>query len=152
MPQALPYIALALAGVSAAQQVSAGKAQARGAFAQAQQTRLQAKQEALRQKEQGIKVLENILQTESMLVARGAAGGIDPFSGSAQDLAIWNQAKAGQDLIGIQEGQAIVMRGGELQAQQQITMGKAAFRGSLASAGATLVSGAIGYSTLGGPT
>jgi hypothetical protein len=139
---ALPYLVGGTAVGSAYMQIKAGKQQAKGYFAQAQLRRQQGKTEELRYREQALSVLDNILKTDAAILARAGAGGIDPYSGSAQSLQSFAEAKGAQELYVIQDNQALALRTGELEARQLTITGKAAFKQGIAAATSTLVQGA----------
>lgn len=131
-------------------QYKAGKQQAKGYLAQAQLRRQQAKSEELQYRQQALSVLDNILKTDAAILARAGAGGIDPFSGSAQSLASFAEAKGAQELYVIQDNQALALRTGELEAQQLAITGKAAFKQGIAAAVGTLVTGAAAAYSMSG--
>lgn len=98
--------------------LQAGQATARGFRSQAMQTRMQAKGEELKYKQQGVAVLDNILRTQAAITARGAAGSVDPFSGSAGNLQQYALAKGALEMYAAEDNRLIVERTGELQAQE----------------------------------
>src|SRR5210317_642484 len=77
---------LAMAGVSAVGQMAAGAAQRRQYEAQARQAELRGRSEAIAYKQKGADALRNLNETLAAIISRGAAGGIDPTSGSAATL------------------------------------------------------------------
>jgi hypothetical protein len=147
MAQAIPYILLAGTVVTTLQ---AGKAEAKGIAAQATMQRMQAKTEELRYKEQGVAVLDNILRTQASITARAAAGGIDPFSGSAGALNQYAMAKGAQELYTTQESGIIALRTGEMRAGVSMTQAKAAMSAARARAFTQVASFAAGQQQLGG--
>lgn len=147
---ALQMVGLGLSAVSAVGQVQAGYAQAKGLAAQATMRRTQAKSEALKYKQQGIAVLDNILRTDAAINARAAAGGIDPFSGSAGALSQYAMSKGAGEYYTTEEGAMIQLRTGELAANQLMAQGRQAIRAGWFGAATTLGSAAFTYSKLGG--
>ncbi len=143
-------IGLALSAVSAIGQIQAGRAQAKGLAAQATMERMRAKQEALKYRQQGVDVLRNIVQTNATINARAAAGGIDPFSGSAKALQIFALAQGSREYATAQDNAIMTIRGGELQAQQYQQQAKSAVRAGFFNAAATLGTAAMSYGKLGG--
>ena len=130
----LAVAALALAGVSAVGAIAGGQAQAKTAKAQAAATqqaaqaqalaslrqatmqRMQGRSEVLKYREEGVRTLENVLRNISTVNARAGAGGIDPFSGSAQALNNYALGTA-SDEYGVSLDNAIItLRSNELQA------------------------------------
>lgn len=132
--------------------LQAGKAEARGYAAQATMQRMQAKTEELRYKEQGVAVLDNILRTQASITARAAAGGIDPFSGSAKALNQYAMAKGAQELYTTQESGIIALRTGEMRAGVSMTQAKSAMSAARARAFTQVASFAAGQQQLGGPS
>lgn len=151
MAAALPFIALGAAGLSAVAQLKSGQATAGGLRSQATQTRMQAKGEALKYKQQGVAVLENILQTQATLNARGAAGGIDPFSGSANALQQYALAQGAKENYTTMDNAIIAVRSGELQAQEYESAARSAMSQARMGAIMSLAQGAFSYGMLGGP-
>ena len=149
MAQAIPYILLAGSVVTTLQ---AGKAEARGYAAQATMDRMQATTEKLRYKEQGVAVLDNILRTQASITARAAAGGIDPFSGSAKALNQYAMAKGAQELYTTQESGIIALRTGEMRAGISMTQAKSAMSAARARAFTQVAGFAAGQQQLGLPS
>tara|TARA_R110002167_G_scaffold77897_1_gene215950 strand:+ start:1837 stop:2436 length:600 start_codon:yes stop_codon:yes gene_type:complete len=88
-------VAVAAAVVGAIGTIKQGKAQKAMYDAQAAQTMVQARsnviksrREALKYKQDGVAVLDKMRKTIATVSARGAAGSIDPFSGSTGNLQI----------------------------------------------------------------
>lgn len=142
---------VALAGVQGIMKMQAARTQAKGLAAQATMARLQAKQESLKYKQQGVNVLENILRTSAAITARAGAGGIDPFTGSAANLARYALSKGVQELYTVQDNELITIRGGEMQAGQYMAQAKGLMQGAMMSA-AFGVAGAALKPDPGGPT
>lgn len=126
---------LAFSAFRAVAQMQAARTQAKGLAAQATMTSLQAKQEALRYKQQGVQVLDNILRTQATITARAGAGGIDPFSGSAQRLSQYALKKGAEETYIIRDNEVIALRGGQMQAQQYMQQAKASMQAGLLGAG-----------------
>jgi hypothetical protein len=150
MGAAAPFIALAGAGISAYGQMQAGKAQARGLAQQAALAQVQAKGEALKYRQQGVETLKNIVRTNSTLNARAAAGGIDPFSGSAAGLAQFTQSEGAMEYFVTEDNQIIAREGGAIQARLYMDQAKQAKRGAMFAAAGTLLSAAGSFSKIGG--
>ena len=150
MAAALPFIALGASGLSAVAGLKSGQATAGGLRSQAMQTRMQAKGEELKYKQQGVAVLENILQTQATLNARGAAGGIDPFSGSANALQQYALAQGAKENYTTMDNAIIAVRSGELQAQEYESAARSAMSQARMGAIMSLVQGAGSFAMLGG--
>jgi hypothetical protein len=147
MAVALPFIALAGAAISAYGQIQAGKAQAKGLGQQAQ---VRARGEAPKYRKQGVETLKNIVRTNSTLSARAAAGGIDPFSGSAAGLAQFTQSEGAMEYFVTEDNQIIAREGGAIQAKLYMDQAKQAKRGAMLAAAGTLLSAAGSFSSIGG--
>ena len=90
--------------LSAYGQVRQGQAQKAMYQAQAQQAQIQgrsqaikARQEALAYRQEGVKSLENTRRNMATMNARGAAGALDPFSGSVGNLMTLNMGYGVED-------------------------------------------------------
>ena len=90
--------------ISAVGQIRAGqaqkamyKAQARQAEIQGRSQAIRARQEALAYREEGIKSLENTRKNLATINARGAAGALDPFSGSVGNIMSVNLSEGVSD-------------------------------------------------------
>lgn len=132
---------MGLSGASALMQLQAARTQGKGLAAQAGYTRMQARQEAIKYKQQAVAVLDNILATSAEITARAGAGGIDPFSGSAEDLQTLALAKGAQELYTVRDNELIALRGGEMQARQYMLEARAAKQAGFAAAIGTLGQG-----------
>jgi hypothetical protein len=95
---ASPYVDIASTSANALNAIHQGNI-ARGQYAaQAAQAGLQGRAQALRYAQQGNAVLNRSLEAQAMARARAAAGGIDPFSGSAQFVQELSSRDAASDL------------------------------------------------------
>jgi hypothetical protein len=158
---------MANAQAGAAQQ--AAQAQAKASLRQATMQRMQGRSEVLKYREEGVRTLENVLRNISTVNARAGAGGIDPFSGSAQALNNYALGTA-SDEYGVSLDNAIItLRSNELQAgvfeenaQLQLDrgaqeaallryQGKVAKTQSYFKAATTMASAGMSYAQIGGP-
>lgn len=151
MAAALPYIGPALSVVSAFGQMRAGRAEARGLSQQAALEKVRARGEALKYKQQGVETLKNIVRTNATLNARAAAGGIDPYSGSAAGLASFVQSEGAMEYFITEDNQVIAREGGAIQAQIYMDQAKQAKTGGLFGAVGKLVGAGTSLSKIGGP-
>ena len=149
MGAALPFIALAGAAVAAYGQMQAGKAAAKGLGQQAAMEQVQAKGEALKYKKAGVDTLKRIVQTGATLNARAAAGGIDPFSGSADALRQYASSEGAQEYFVTSDNQIIAREGGALQASLYQQQAKRAYRGGLFGALTTVANTGISLYKIG---
>ncbi len=150
MAQAIPFIIAGMTLLTANQQLKAGKAEASGLARQAAFKKVQARSEVLKFKQQGIAVMDNILATKAAINARAAAGGIDPFSGSANALALYAEKKGANELYINRDGEQIAFGIGEAQAMQYMSQAKSAISASRAQALGTIMQGAMMGMSLGG--
>ena len=150
MAQALPFVAAALTAATAVSQLEAGRQQAKGLMRQAAYSKVQARSEALKYKQQGVAVLDNILATNAAINARAAAGGIDPFSGSAKALQTYALKKGASELYLARDGETIAFGTGEAQAMQYASQAKSAMAAGRTAALGTITSFALGQAKLGG--
>lgn len=112
---AAPYIATASSVASAFQTLQAGKSQSEMYKLQAAQARLKASRDALQYEQQGNQIFERLLQTNATAAARGFAGGVSGFSGSAKLIQERNERTAGQDINIMQQGAKEAISFGEVQ-------------------------------------
>lgn len=138
MTAVLPFAAFALSAFSAYGQYKAGKAQAKGLARQATMDTIAARGKALEARAQGLEALKAINRTNSALNARAAAGGIDPFSGSAAGLAMYNVSEGAREYFISQDNQIILREGGEIGAQNLLAQAASAKQAGLYQAAGTL--------------
>jgi len=134
--------------VSAFGKLQAGAAQRRMYDEQAAQAQMRGRSEAIAYKQQGADVLRNLNENLSAIIARSAAGGVDPTSGSAAVLQQYAMAEGvrekniAADNALLAEGQA------STQAHQYRMAGQAARQTSLFQAAGTLGTGIYRYGQL----
>ena len=150
MTVAIPFIMAGLTAATAYSQLKAGQQQAKGLMQQAAFKRVQARSEALKYRQQGARVMDNILATKATINARAAAGGIDPFSGSAKALSLYAEKKGANELYISRDGEQIAFGVGEAQAMQYASQAKSAMAAGRTAALSTITSYAIGQFGLGG--
>ena len=143
--------ALVASGVSAYGQIQQGKYQKAMYNLQAQQAELQGRQNALNYSNQALQVLERQRKMSATIIARGAAGGIDPFSGSPMTVDRWNAFKAGEEYnLGI-ENADMAIAGGLAQSQSLQAAGKQVMKQAYFNAAVNVAMGAYQYSQAGTP-
>jgi hypothetical protein len=129
---------LASSAVSAYGQMRAGQAQREMYDEQAAQARMRGRSEAIAYKQQGADVLRNLNENLAAIIARSAAGGVDPTSGSAAVMQQYAMAEGirekniAADNALLAEGQAAT------QAHQYRMAGRAAQQASFFQAAGTL--------------
>ena len=91
-------IAAAVAsGIQAVSSIRQGQFQKAQMNIQAKAAELEGRQNALNYMKQGLAVLETQRRMNAAIIARGASGGIDPFSGSPMTVDAYNAFKAGEE-------------------------------------------------------
>ncbi len=146
-PIAAPLM-LASSALSAYGQIRAGQAQREMYDEQAAQARMRGRSEAIAYKQQGADVLRNLNENLSAIIARSAAGGVDPTSGSAAVMQQYAMAEGirekniAADNALLAEGQAAT------QAHQYRMAGRAAQQVSFFQAAGTLGMGIYRYGQL----
>jgi hypothetical protein len=142
---------LAFAAVSAAGQLYAGAQQRQAYNAQAAQAQIQGRSQAIAYKQQGADILKNMNETMGTIVARAAAGGVDPLSGSAQSLQNYTM-KEGVREYNIAKDNAVLAQGmASYQADIYRQAGKTAMLSSMIQAVGTMGQGYYRQSQLGFP-
>lgn len=146
----LMIIGAIASGVSAIQQVQAGRAQAAAYRSQAKQEELKGKQSELQYRQRGVETLRGLRQNISAVTARAAAGSMDPYSGSP--LSLKNYAvKTGYDEYYLdQENAALALAIGEVNRDQNLAAAQQAKRQGVMSAITTLGTTAMTIGATGG--
>ena len=138
----MAQVAMIVAGVLTAYSSFRGGQYARTEYdAKAAQERLRGRSQALQYKQQGINVLRQLNENLASTVARAAAGGVDPLSGSALNLQNYAMREGVRDYNQSRDNATIATGMAEYQAKQYKAAGSAAFRqgvlGALTSAATT---------------
>lgn len=126
----MQYVAIATTVLSAVGSIQQGKAQSEMYKLQGQQVTLKAKRDALQYEQQANLVAERLLQTNATASARGFAGGIQGFSGSAKLIQERSEKVAGRDIQIMQQGAKDAISFGETQANIFKSAADQAVRGS----------------------
>lgn len=138
----MEYVAIAATVAAGIGSYTMGQAQAKLYGAQARQAELQARAQMLRSRAEslnhmrnGVEVLKNVARNLATINARAAAGSVDPFSGSVQNLAMYNLGKGVADFYTTKENQRmaqldgqIIEAAGAMQAAQYTAAGSMAKR------------------------
>lgn len=138
LKMAAPYVLAGSGVVSAFQTIQAGKSQNEMYKLQARQAELKASRDALQYEQQGNQVLERLLANNATAAAKGFAGGVQGFSGSAKLIQARNEKVAGRDLQIMQEGAESAISFGKIQADMLREAGAQAQSGSYFDAFAKL--------------
>ena len=146
-------IAAAVAsGLQAVSSIQQGRFQQAQYRIQAKQAELQGRQNALNYSQQALGVLENQRRMSSTLIARGAANGIDPFTGSPMTVDRWNAFQAGKEYnLGL-ENADMAIAGGLAQSQALQAAGKQAMKSAYMNAAISVAQGAYMYNSLSVPS
>lgn len=127
---AAPYIAAGSSVLSAVGSIQQGRQQSQMYELQAQQAKLKAQRDALQYEQQANSVLDRLLQTNAAAAAKGFAGGVSGFSGSAKLIQDVNQKRGGKDIGVLQEGAKTAQSFGEIQANMLTEAADQAITGS----------------------
>jgi hypothetical protein len=147
----MAWAAAVAAGLQAVSSIQQGRYQKAMYNIQAKQAELQGRQKALNYSRQALDVLESQRRIAGGLVARSAAGGIDPFSGSPMTVDQWNAYQAGDEYnLGI-ENADMAIAGGLAQSQSLQAAGKQAMKTAYMNAAMSVAQGAYMYNTLSTP-
>ena len=141
----MQYVAIASSVLSAVGSIQQGKAQKEMYKLQASQAELKAKRDALQYEQQANQVLERLLANNATAAAKGFAGGVSGFSGSAKLVQERSERVAGRDVAIMQEGAKSAISFGEIQANMLREAGDQAVRGSYFDAIAKLGTAAYMY-------
>jgi len=139
---------LAMAGVSAVGSIAAGAAQRRQYEAQARQAELRGRSEAIAYKQKGADALRNLNETLAAIISRGAAGGIDPTSGSAATLQRFAMGEGVREFNVAADNAVMALGQASTQAGIYKQAGQAAQLSSFVGAAGTLGQGAYRYGQL----
>ena len=142
---------LAAGALSAVSSIQQGQYQKAMYNVQAKQAELQGRQNALNYSKQALGVLEAQRRMAGTLVARSAAGGIDPFSGSPMTVDQWNAYQAGDEYnLGL-ENADMALAGGLAQSQSLRAAGKQAMQSAYLNAAISVGTAVASYGKLATP-
>lgn len=128
----------ALTAASAVQSIQQGKAQKTAYELQAQQVQLKAQREALQYEQAATETYRKLAMTNANAAARGFAGGVSGFSGSAKLVQQVNETRAGRDISVLEENKKMGLSFGEIQTNILKDAGDQAVRGSYFDAASKL--------------
>jgi len=145
-------VAAAVAGgLQAVSSIQQGRYQKAMYNIQAKSAELQGRQKALNYMQQGLNVLIQQRKMAGTLVARSAAGGIDPFSGSPMTVDQWNAFLAGDEYNRGVENADMAIAGGLAQSQSLQAAGKQAMKSAYINAAISIAQGVASYGQLSTP-
>jgi len=142
---AAPYVAVGSSVLSAVGSIQHGKQQASMYRMQAQQAQLKASRDALQYEQQANSVLDRLLQNNATAAAKGFAGGVSGFSGSAKLIQERSSKVAGKDLGILQEGASSSLSFGQIQSGMLNEAASTAITGSYFDAIGKLGVAAVAY-------
>lgn len=140
---------IAFAALSAVNSIQAGNARGRQLHLQAEQASLEGKQRALQAEQQANMVLQKLNETNAAARARGAAGGVQAFEGSAALIQQVNTSRAGKEFDVALTNAAGAERMGEAQKSMYASAANQAEKQGYFNAAVALASGAYQYSQIG---
>jgi hypothetical protein len=141
----MQFLAIAAAGLSAVGSLRQGQQQASMYRLQAQQAQLKASRDALQYEQQANSVLDRLLQNNATAAAKGFAGGVSGFSGSAKLVQERSTKEAGEDFSVLQEGAKAAVSFGEVQSRMLNEAASDAISGSYFDAIGKLGIAAVSY-------
>lgn len=144
-------LGIATSLVSAVGALAAGNAQASAYKMQALGAIVEGNQRALEYRRQGNQVLQKVIETQSNVAARAAAGGIDPFSGSAGALGEYALAKGTDEFIYAQDNAKMSILSGQANAAGYRSAASSARTMGLLNAAGSVIGGAARAASIGGP-
>ena len=126
----MQFIAIAASAVSAIGSLQQGQQQAKMYRLQAQQAELKSTRDALQYEQQANSVLDRLLQNNATAAAKGFAGGVSGFSGSAKLIQERSTKVAGRDFGILQEDARGALSFGEVQSSMLNEAASTAITGS----------------------
>jgi hypothetical protein len=145
----MAQLALVAAAFSAVSAISAGNAKGRMLHLQAEQASLEGKQRALQNEQQANMVLARLNETNAAARARGSAGGVQAFEGSAALIQQINTTRAGKEFDVSLSNAAGAERMGQAQMAMYASAANQAEKQGYFSAAMSLASGGYQYSQIG---
>jgi hypothetical protein len=140
---------IAFAALSAANAISAGNAKGRMLHLQGAQADLEGKQRALAEEQKANMVLARLNETNAAARARGSAGGIQAFEGSAALIQQVNTTRAGKEFDVSLANAAGAERMGQAQMAMYASAANQAEKQGYFQAAMSLASAGYQYSQLG---
>jgi hypothetical protein len=142
-------VAVAMAVVSAFGSIQEGKAKNDYYKMQAAQTRVESERRAIQSQFKANQILQRINSANASVIARGFAGGVQGFDGSAALIQAVNDTRGGKEFA-FELGTAdAVRRGGLIQATLYESAGKTAERAGYFDAAGKLGMATLSYSKVG---
>lgn len=139
---------VASTAISAVGALSAGAAQKRAYDAQARQAEIRGRSQAIAYKQQGADALRNLNETLAAVIARSAAGGVDPTSGSAATVQQYAMSEGAREFNIAADNSVMALGQADTQAYQYRAAGQAAQANAFVQAAGTVATGAYRYGQL----
>lgn len=141
-----------IGGIQASSQLTA--AQNRQAYynAQAAQATIKGRSQAIAYKQQAADVLRNMNETSATVLARAAAGGVDPLSGSAATLTNYTMKEGVREYSIAKDNSVLSIGMADYQAEIYKDAGRSALQAGQAQAFGTLATGIYRSSQIGFPS
>ena len=139
---------VASTAISAVGALAAGAAQRRAYEAQARQAEIRGRSQAIAYKQQGADALRNLNETLAAVIARSAAGGVDPTSGSAATVQQYAMSEGAREFNIAADNSVMALGQADTQAYQYRAAGQAAQMNAFVQAAGTVATGAYRYGQL----
>lgn len=139
---------VASTAISAVGALAAGAAQKRAYDAQARQAEIRGRSQAIAYKQQGADALRNLNETLAAVIARSAAGGVDPTSGSAATVQQYAMSEGVREFNIAADNSVMALGQADTQAYQYRAAGQAAQMNAFVQAAGTVATGAYRYGQL----
>lgn len=136
---------VASTAISAVGALAAGAAQKRAYDAQARQAEIRGRSQAIAYKQQGADALRNLNETLAAVIARSAAGGVDPTSGSAATVQQYAMSEGAREFSIAADNSVMALGQADAQAYQYRAAGQAAQMNAFVQAAGTVATGAYRY-------
>ena len=140
---------IAFAALSAVNSIQAGNARGRQLHLQAEQASIEGKQRALQAEQQANMVLQKLNETNAAARARGSAGGVQAFEGSAALIQDVNMRRAGREFDVSLSNAAGAERMGQAQMAMYASAANQAEKQGYFQAAMSIASAGYSYSQLG---
>ena len=141
-------LTIGMSVVSAAGKIKAGRAERDRYRREADLVDLKGRTEAIAYKQRGADILSNLNNTLAAIIARSAAGGVDPTSGSAAVLATASTANGITEANIAADNAILAVNQASEQADIYRTAGDTAYKSSVMGAIGTIGTGAYRYGQL----
>lgn len=144
----MQFVAIAAVALQAYSAYSGGRQQEKLARREAEQARFQGRVQALQYEQQANRMLKASLETQAAARARAAAGGVDPFSGSAGFVQHLSAVEGLEDFKILSGSAQLAREQGALQGSIYEDAGRYARRRGLLGAATAIASGVASYGRL----